>query len=208
MKKTMEDIVYVKSMDADANGTVAAVTDDGKLYFIRQGKIMDIVEPSEGADFSCCKFDENGLLYAGTSQNEILCYGCDTGEWKYRETKGCEELSNIKSLYFLDNGAMFVCADNGVGYFVEQTDFKMINTDTFNSSIDHMLMDYQGNLWFTSSRLGVLRLCKSVFTLLQTGAIQENQVVNSVTKWQNRFYIGTDSGLEVMDGRNRRRIYG
>lgn len=25
-----------KSMDADANGTVAAVTDDGKLYFIRQ----------------------------------------------------------------------------------------------------------------------------------------------------------------------------
>ena len=26
MKKTMEDIVYVKSMDADANGTVAAVT--------------------------------------------------------------------------------------------------------------------------------------------------------------------------------------
>ena len=88
VKKTMEDIVYVKSMDADANGTVAAVTDDGKLYFIRQGKIMDIVEPSEGADFSCCKFDENGLLYAGTSQNEILCYGCDTGEWKYRETKG------------------------------------------------------------------------------------------------------------------------
>ena len=199
VKKTMEDIVYVKSMDADANGTVAAVTDDGKLYFIRQGKIMDIVEPSEGADFSCCKFDENGLLYAGTSQNEILCYGCDTGEWKYRETKGCEELSNIKSLYFLDDGAMFVCADNGVGYFVEQTDFKMINTDTFNSSIDHMLMDYQGNLWFTSSRLGVLRLCKSVFTSLQTGAIQENQVVNSVTKWQNRFYIGTDSGLEVMD---------
>ena len=166
MKKTMEDIVYVKSMDADANGTVAAVTDDGKLYFIRQGKITDVVEPSEGADFSCCKFDENGLLYAGTSQNEILCYGCDTGEWKYRETKGCEELSNIKSLYFLDDGAMFVCADNGVGYFVEQTDFKMINTDTFNSSIDHMLMDYQGNLWFTSSRLGVLRLCKSVFTSL------------------------------------------
>lgn len=38
-------------MDADANGIVAAVTDDGKLYFIRQGKIMDIVEPSEGADF-------------------------------------------------------------------------------------------------------------------------------------------------------------
>lgn len=199
VKKTMEDIVYVKSMDADANGTVAAVTDDGKLYFIRQGKITDVVEPSEGADFSCCKFDENGLLYAGTSQNEILCYGCDTGEWKYRETKGCEELSNIKSLYFLDDGVMFVCADNGVGYFVEQTDFKMINTDTFNSSIDHVLMDYQGNLWFTSSRLGVLRLCKSVFTLLQTGAIQENQVVNSVTKWQNRFYIGTDSGLEVMD---------
>ena len=33
VKKTMEDIVYVKSMDADANGTVAAVTDDGKLYF-------------------------------------------------------------------------------------------------------------------------------------------------------------------------------
>ena len=111
-------------MDADANGTVAAVTDDGKLYFIRQGKIMDIVEPSEGADFPAVSLMKTDFCMPETSQNEILCYGCDTGEWKYRETKGCEELSNIKSLYFLDNGAMFVCADNGVGYFVEQTDFK------------------------------------------------------------------------------------
>ena len=34
---------------------------------------------------------------------------------------------------------MFVCADNGVGYFVEQTDFKMINTVTLYWIILHNL---------------------------------------------------------------------
>ena len=46
-----------------------------------------------------------------------------------------------------------------------------------------MLMDYQGNLWFSSSRLGLLEMCQSQFEELFP-KIGQN---------------GTDSGLIVID---------
>ena len=51
---------------------------------------------------------------------------------------------------------MFICADNGIAYFAADGKYETISAAAFNSSIDHMLIDYQGNLWFTSSRLGVM----------------------------------------------------
>jgi energy-coupling factor transport system substrate-specific component len=69
--------------------------------------------------------------------------------------------------------------------------FININTGSFNNSIDHMTADYQGNLWFTSSRLGLLRLSRSAFTQLNYEHTDENLVVNTVTMWNGNYYIGT-----------------
>jgi energy-coupling factor transport system substrate-specific component len=95
---------------------------------------------------------------------------------------------------------MFVCADNGEGYLDKKRTFHTITADSFSSSIDHMLIDYQGNLWFTSSRLGLLRLSKSVFSEVYSEDGLDDQVVNTVTKWNGRLLIGTDDGLQILDG--------
>ena len=60
-----------------------------------------------------------------------------------------------------------------------------------------MTADYQGNLWFTSSRLGLLRLSRSAFTQLNYEHSDEKLVVNTVTMWNGNYYIGTDSGIAV-----------
>lgn len=60
-----------------------------------------------------------------------------------------------------------------------------------------MTADYQGNLWFTSSRLGLLRLSRSAFTQLNYEHTDEKLVVNTVTMWNGNYYIGTDSGIAV-----------
>ena len=50
-----------------------------------------------------------------------------------------------------------------------------------------MLMDYQGNLWFTSSRLGLLKLSESIFSEIYTNDIVKEGVINSVTVWNDFF---------------------
>ena len=109
----------------------------------------------------------------------------------------CGELSNINSLYPYED-TIFVCADNGVGYIEKKKEFQAVEMKQFNSSIDHMLVDYQGNLWFTSSRLGVLqRMCKSIFRDIHYEAAEDEKIVNAVTEWQGQLYIGTDKGLRL-----------
>ena len=69
-----------------------------------------------------------------------------------------------------------------------------------------MLYDYQGNLWFTSSRLGLLRLAKSPFKDVYGAAGMERKVVNAIVFWQGCYYIGTDTGLDVVDKACRREV--
>lgn len=126
----------------------------------------------------------------------------DNGILTFSESVSCHELNNINKLQFIDSAltrgeTLFVCADNGIGYYDAKGELINIDTGDFNSSIDHMTADYQGNLWFTSSRLGLLRLSRSSFTQLKYVQNTESSVVNSVCKWNGRYYIGTDSGLAV-----------
>ena len=69
-----------------------------------------------------------------------------------------------------------------------------------------MLLDYQGDFWFTSSRLGLLRMCKSSFTDLYRGIGISKKVVNSVAEWQDLLYVGTDTGLDIVDSRAGKQI--
>ena len=121
------------------------------------------------------------MLYVGTSKGNIDKYDLNNNAYVLTESISCNELNNIKEIYFVDNtltenATLFVCADNGTGYYDSKNQFINIDTGNFNNSIDHMTADYQGNLWFTSSRLGLLRLSRSAFTQLNYEYNDENLV--------------------------------
>lgn len=196
--QTIPEIIYAISVSADKNGNVSAVTNNGDLYLINDGKIIDSI--IDKSFYTCCSFDENGNLYAGTSENTIDIFGVSEKGLDASSEISCGALSHIKFIYFTDNGRRFVCADNGAGYIDSGMKYHHINTNSFNSSIDHMMMDYQGNLWFTSSRLGLLHMCESIFTELYPNVNLRENVVNATSSWQGRFYFGTDSGLDMTNG--------
>ena len=62
-----------------------------------------------------------------------------------------------------------------------------------------MIEDYQGNLWFSSSRLGLLKMCKTAFSEIYLSAGFDEAVVNSVSKYKGKIYFGTDNGLSMID---------
>lgn len=197
---TISEITFTTSIDADDNGNVAVVTDEGELFLLREMEILTQESLGEnGENFHCCSFDQEGRLYVGTSSNHILVYDISSGSLKKRKEIECGALSNIQSLTFSDEGRMFICSDTGVGYLDEAGQYRDINTNNFNNSIDCMTIDYQGNLWFTSSRLGLLRLCGSPFMELYSKAGLAQNVVNATVEWNGTLYFGTDNGLDALD---------
>lgn len=201
--REVEEINYAISVDSDDSGYVAAVNTKGELFLLKNQEIVIRKElDSAKEQYTSCIFDEKGLLYAATSTNHIEVYEVSEGTLIQKTILDCPELSNINYLYIDEDKVLYVCADNGIGYFDENNQYRKINTNEFNNSIDCMTIDYQGNKWFTSSRMGVLRLCESNFVDLYSVAGMESKVVNTIEEWDSYLYIGTDTGLDIIDRRN------
>lgn len=194
------EINYTECISADANGNVAAVTTSGVLYLLNCDGIVDTVSiPQEDGQFTSCSFDKNGLLYVGTSENNYHIYEISGQTFKEKSTVSCRELYGINRIYFTEKGETFICADNGIGYFDTTGVLTILNSPEFDSSIDNMTVDYQGNFWFAFSRKGLLRLCYSPFTNMYKQFGMSQKVVNTMADWNGALYIGTDSGLDVID---------
>jgi len=189
---------YAVTVTSDAGGHAAAVNSEGKLFLMGNGEILAMLEsPDDREIFTCSTFGEDGLLYVGTSRNSIHVYEI-TGTELVRQRKiVCGSLSNIQSINFAGKERGYICADNGIGYIDTKGNYTDINSDEFNNSIDNMTVDYQGNLWFTSSRLGLLRMSRSVFTDVYRAYGLTGKVVNSVDEWNGALYFGTDDGLDI-----------
>ena len=204
---TLHEINYADKIAADDKGHVAALTADGRMFLLEKGQIVSSIRLPDGEEVydSVC-FDAEGVLLAGTSTNRIFVYVVDEGRFEERAIRECPGMNHINDLYYLDNGELFVSADNGVGYITREDDFEAINTNDFNNSIDNMLVDYQGNLWFTSSRLGLLRMAPSAFKDVYSTVGMDRRVVNTVVMWKGAFLFGTDKGLDVVDEACKNRV--
>ena len=204
---TLHEINYADKVAADLAGHVAAVTADGRMFLMEKGQILSSIRLPEGEEvFNCVCFDPDGVLLAGTSTNRIFVFDVSRHRFDELTIRECPGVKHINDLYYLDNGELFISADNGVGHISRDSDFEHINTNDFNNSIDNMLIDYQGNLWFTSSRLGLLRMAPSSFKDVYSTVGMDNRVVNTVTMWQGNYLFGTDKGLDVVDEACKRRV--
>ena len=204
---TLSEVAYADHLAVDKKGNVAAVTNDGTLFLLQQGQIVSSRQLPERQDtFRSCAFDPDGYLLAATSGNEVFRFDISKGWFELQSTLECPNLQNIKNLYFMENGQMFICADNGVAYIDTNGEYEKINTNDFNNSIDNMLVDYQGNLWFTSSRLGLMRMAASDFRDIYTTAGMDNRVTNTIVQWNGTYYFGTDKGMDAVDLKGKHRV--
>ncbi|MBQ9485957.1 MAG: HD domain-containing protein [Clostridia bacterium] len=148
---------------------------------------------------------KEGFIYLGTDGSEIYyvdlkdnfnVVGSYTVQNTDPEPKKLECINSIR----LINGLLWICADNGIGYFDAEMNFVKLLDVPLNNSIDHMVEDFEGNLWFSSSRQGIMKIVENRFTDIFTMAgWTESFVANSTYKYGEDLYIATDSGLRVLD---------
>ena len=182
--KTLQEIMYARSIATGKAGDVAVVNNSGQLFIINNQMIKETFTLKTGnaeTFYTCCKYMDNGDLLVGTTTNEMYRLRKTNGKYRTIKRYTTGNLQQISSIASDDQGNYWVCSGSGIGY-LQGEKFHTFDTNTFNSSIDNMTLDYQGNLWFTSSRLGLLKLSKTCFTDLFRQYSLEKRVVNTVTK--------------------------
>lgn len=213
---TVPQVQTAITLSADENGNIAAVTAGGLLCIIKHAALV-LSSRNTMEKFTAAAFSDDGLLYAATESNRILVFSLsNTKDDNHNRKKGdneiefnmeslsqvsvsqvseidCSSIRHINSFHQYD-GLMFVCADNGAGY-IQDGIFRELETGSFNNSIDNMCEDYQGNLWFTSSRLGLLKMCETSFSEIYASAGLPVSVVNSTARFNGDMYFATDDGL-------------
>ena len=204
---TLREVNYAESISADTAGHVATVASGGRLFLMKGRRILCSLRLTEDQEiFNCCAFAPDGMLMVGTTTNHIYRYDVSGDDFDLLDVVTCPEVVNINNLNYLSDGTLFISADSGIAYIDGNGVCHRMNTNDFNNSIDNMLVDYQGNLWFTSSRLGLLRLAKSAFRDVYGTIGMERQVVNAIVMWQGDYYIGTDRGLDAVDRSCRNQV--
>ena len=99
---------------------------------------------------------------------------------------------------------MWFLTKSMIGYIDTDGTYKVVDDLPMTSSIGSMIEDFEGNLWFTSDRQGVMKIVANKFTDIFYIAGLESAVVNATCKYRGDLSIGSDSGLIVLNSTIKR----
>ncbi|SFH69070.1 Signal transduction histidine kinase [Pseudobutyrivibrio sp. OR37] len=196
--KKYEEIGNVLSMQRDSAGRVAALNAKGEVTVFSSGEIVARI-PGEDAGASCVAYDKEDNLYIGTDHECIHKYELVDNHYVKIEEITAQDLIFINNIYFKDNGYAYIAADSGIGIMDSDMNVTVLNPGNFDSAVEEIYEDYQGNLWFTSYRRGLLCMSKSSFIDMFSICNQPASVANVTYLQDNCLYVGTDDGLVILD---------
>ncbi len=191
----------IAELRADGStGIIYGLTDDGNAFTIENCKVTAFYTLKrfeiEGTESILPDPDKPGYVYLGNGESGIYYGDLTKGmvDPKYIETAPLKE---INSMEYID-GKLWICADNGIGMY-DQNGFRKIYNLPMNNSVDQMISDYEGNLWFASSRQGVLKIVRNRFTDIFAKYELEEEVVNTTCRYKSYLLMGTDEGLFAVE---------
>ena len=190
----------IRDIRTGCDGLIYALTLDGDLFTVRDRGVERFIGHDEcrvkGIRTLLPDPEKPGFLYLGTEDSRI-CYGDITRNFAAKGVKDIAPLASVERFECID-GEIWVCAGNGVGR-LDAEGFRRLKNVPMNNSMEHVLTDHEGNLWFTSSKQGVMKIVPNRFTDLFNQYDLTETVVNSTCIDDNRLFIGTDEGLIVVE---------
>lgn len=199
--RSYEQIKNAYHMTADHAGNVVASTDRGEVYWLRNGVLVQsYTEAIQRGDIKGVCFIGDGRLFMGTNDNIVYEFELMDNLPRLQRKIELNGMEAINSFYAMEDGSkdIFVCSDNGIAVLHNDNTFHKLKTDEFSSTVYSMQVDYQGNLWFCSSRKGLLKMSKSPFQELFPQTRADAAVVNTTELWQGLLFCGTDNGLVII----------
>ncbi|MBE6827485.1 MAG: HD domain-containing protein [Ruminococcaceae bacterium] len=191
---------YICELKRAADGKIYGVTLAGGFFVLENKKITAFYSSANlGHDTVNTVYpdpENPDTLYIGTQGGEVIV--CNLGnQIKILKTYIIEEQNTVNDIKIID-GQIWLCTDNGIGFIYNDVFIPILDVPMTNS-VDKMMIDYEENLWFCSSRQGVLKVSLNSFSDIFKLANLDPRVVNATCKYNDELYIGTDTGIIVLD---------
>ena len=194
------DALTVKDMRQGNGGVVYGLTSAGDIFTLKNGKMTAFFRNEDAAvrGFTSILPDpvHPDHLYLGTDSGRIW-YGTLEESFSPEEELDIAPLSDAESMEYID-GQIWICARDGIGNLDEEG-FHLLENLPMNNSVGHVMTDYEGNLWFTSTRQGVMKIVPNQFSDIFERYGLPYEVVNSTCMYGGQLFIATDTGLTVVD---------
>ena len=196
------DIRYINRMAALEDGSVVGVTSSGIMFLFRDGLLLDEVSFSDedGVYYRVVQY-ANGELVAGSSSGNMDVYTIENDTFKKKGTVDNKSLSFFNDIVYSSYyGGYFVCAENGMGFLDENSKkLTVIEQGVVKGETSGAVVDMQHNIWFSSTKTGVVKFSKTLFENVTNKAGIEEQVTNAIYIDDEEIYIGMDNGLKIID---------
>ena len=195
---------YIKELHPAPGNRVCGLTQNGDM-FVYQGRDLESFFPADTFSFGNVVavepnvFSEN-QYWVGTTGDKVAQISIENGTVRVLKLLTMEGRHTVNDMLLRPDGVLLIATENGVGYFDMLDNFHVIDKMQFNNSVDNIMVDYEGNMWFSSSRMGVAKLTSNSFRNLFAIAGISPRVVNSVLKHQGITYVATDRGLVTLKG--------
>ncbi|SKA67435.1 energy-coupling factor transport system substrate-specific component [Succinivibrio dextrinosolvens DSM 3072] len=178
-------------------GHVFAIELNGIVHCFRNLQEAFRIEPSEQTSYTSALYSDDGFLYLSDTSNRISRFTLDNERFVKVAEFSNKKMHGVKSMMYSSLGekykTVFISSDSGI-FFIKGDSISKIETENFSDSIEQGIRDFQGNLWFASSRLGLVKFFLSPVVMVPA---LKDQVVNCIAKWHGNYLFGTDFGIKA-----------
>ena len=192
---------YITMLQKAADNRIYGLTKEGAVFEVSNLRVISYY-PTEkfGTNPIHCIYpdpDDPGLLHMATTESEYLVIDV-TRNMRIQRRFPISPLKDINRILRV-NGMTWICATNGIGYLDNYSSCSMLEDVPMNNSVCSMMSDHEGNIWFASTRQGVMKLVPDRFTDLSKLAGLDTMVVNTTCIANDCIYLGTDTGLVLLN---------
>lgn len=193
---------YIKRLVSTAKG-YAGLTSRGDFFLVEDGREPIFIPRAQFGELPPSAFlpsDAGGRTFLiGTSGNTLLELTIPDDGAPSISPKGSVSLNTINDFFRDPDGRLWLCADNGIGLLTRDGEEMVITDSPLHDSVDAMMMDYEGNFWFASSRRGVQKITHNRFRNISAAADLPELIVNAAFPLPGGgLYVGTDKGLYLI----------
>ena len=190
----------MRDLRMGSDGIIYGLTNFGDLMKIKDGGLISFLSaeesPVQGVASMLPDPAEPGKLWfeGGDFGFYHASYGDNLTDL---EKIDIQPLSSVQQMEYID-GKVWICSSYGIGVLTDDG-IHVLEDLPMNNSVGHVMRDYLGNLWFTSTRQGVMKVVPNQFTDLFERYGLSTRVVNSTCMCEDKLFVATDTGLIVID---------
>ena len=190
----------IRDLRVGSDGLIYGLNQKGAIFTMKDEEVVFFLTPEEIRVKGVIGFlpdpEQPGNLYLGT-ESPLVYYGSLEDNFASMTTTDIAPLNYVEHFEYFE-GNIWICAGNGIGV-IDSSGFHKLENLPMDNSIAHVMPDYEGNLWFTSTRQGVMKIVPNQFSDVYERYHLSSAVVNSTCMYGDQLFVATDTGLTVID---------